>query len=184
MQMERTPIADVAVLTPKMVRDDRGFFSEVFSARLFNEAFGGWTFVQDNHSWSVAPGTIRGLHFQTEPHAQGKLVRVTRGRVFDVAVDLRRSSPTFGRHVAVELSAENWKQVWIPPGFAHGFCSLEQDCEVLYKVTAPYARAHDFGLAFDDPDLGISWPSQCGQPTLSERDRTHPRLRDLVHAFA
>lgn len=183
MQIEPTAISDVAILTPKRFGDDRGFFSEVFSAKSFAEHFGPTQFVQDNHSWSAQAGTIRGLHFQSPPHAQGKLVRVVRGRIIDVAVDIRRSSPTFGRHVAVELSAENWRQLWIPPGFAHGFCTLEPDCEVLYKVTEFYAPQHDFGLAFDDPALGIAWPVAPQEAVLSEKDRRHPRLADLTHAF-
>lgn len=183
MDFERTTLPDIAVLTPKRFGDGRGFFSEVFSTRAFTATFGDWTFVQDNHSLSAAAGTIRGLHFQTEPHAQGKLVRVTRGSVLDVAVDLRRSSPTFGQHVSIELSAANWRQIWIPPGFAHGFCTLEPDTEVVYKVTAFYAPAHDFGMAFDDPALGIAWPVESGAAVLSDKDRRHPRLQDLEHVF-
>ena len=183
MQIERTSLPDVAIVTPKRFGDDRGFFSEVFNARTFAAEFGAMTFVQDNHSWSSAAGVIRGLHFQTEPHAQGKLVRVARGRVLDVAVDIRRSSPTFGQHVAVELSAENWRQLWVPPGFAHGFCTLEPNCEVLYKVTNFYASTNDFGLAFDDPALGIAWPVDPGKAVLSDKDKKHPRLSDLTHVF-
>lgn len=183
LDMERTAIPDVVVLTPKRFGDDRGFFSEVFKSDSFREMLGDWSFVQDNHSLSPASGTIRGLHFQTEPHAQGKLVRVARGRVLDVAVDIRRSSPTFGRHVAVELSAANWKQLWVPPGFAHGFCTLDPDSEVLYKVTGYYAPANDFGLAFDDPALGIAWPVDPAAAVLSDKDRKHPRLADLTYAF-
>ena len=184
MDLEQTAIPDVVVVTPRRFGDDRGFFSEVYKAPTFDAAFGPKIFVQDNQSLSAQPGTVRGLHFQTEPHAQGKLVRVIRGSVLDVAVDLRRSSPTFGRHVAVELSAANWKQLWIPPGFAHGFCTLEPDTEVLYKVTSLYAPTHDFGLAFDDPALGIAWPVAPGDAVLSDKDRKHPRLQDLPHGFA
>lgn len=183
VEIERTAIPDVAILKPSKHGDQRGFFSEVYSARAFAEHFGAWDFVQDNHSASAAAGTVRGLHFQAEPHAQGKLVRVVRGRLIDVAVDIRRSSPTFGRHVAVELSAANWRQLWVPPGFAHGFCSLEPDTEVLYKVTAHYAPGHDFGLAYDDPELGIAWPVAPERMVLSDRDRKNPSLRDLPHAF-
>lgn len=183
MDFERTALPDVAVITPRRFGDERGFFSEVFSTRAFAAAFGEWTFVQDNHSLSATTGTIRGLHFQTQPHAQGKLVRVTRGSVLDVAVDIRRASPTFGQHVAVELSAANWKQAWIPPGFAHGFCTLEPDTEVIYKVTAFYAPTHDFGLAFDDPALGIAWPVDSEAAVLSDKDRKHPRLQGLADAF-
>ena len=183
MDIERTALPDVAILSPRRFGDDRGFFSEVYKTSTFDAAFGPHVFVQDNHSWSAKIGTIRGLHFQTEPHAQGKLIRVTRGRILDVAVDIRRSSPTFGQHVAVELSAANWKQLWIPPGFAHGFCTLEADSELHYKVTSLYAPTHDFGLAFDDPDLAIAWPVNLDDAILSDKDRKHPRLADLPHAF-
>jgi dTDP-4-dehydrorhamnose 3,5-epimerase len=140
--------------------------------------------VQDNHSLSTNVGVIRGLHFQTPPFAQDKLVRVVRGRGLDVVVDLRRSSPTFGEHVAVELSAANWRQLFIPIGFAHGFCTLEPNIEVLYKVTNFYSAANDRGLAFDNPDLNIAWPLPIGQAQLSNKDRQWPRLRDLVDIFA
>jgi dTDP-4-dehydrorhamnose 3,5-epimerase len=183
MDIQRTALPDVVVVTPKRFGDDRGFFSEVFNAKAFTEALGDVTFVQDNHSLSATPGTLRGLHYQTEPHAQGKLVRCARGRILDVAVDIRRSSPTFGQHVAVELSAENWSQLWVPPGFAHGFCTLVPDCEVLYKVTALYAPANDCGIAWDDPDLGIAWPVKAGEATLSAKDGKHPRLKDQPHVF-
>ncbi len=182
MIIESTEIPDVKIVTPRRFSDERGFFSEVFSARAF-EQVENRPFVQDNHSWSAHPYTIRGLHFQIAPRAQGKLVRVSRGRVLDVAVDIRRSSPTFGKHVAVELSAENWRQLWVPTGFAHGFCSLEPDSEVLYKVTDYYSAEHDFGLAFDDPKLGIEWPIASDQAILSDKDRKHPRLAALTHAF-
>jgi dTDP-4-dehydrorhamnose 3,5-epimerase len=180
--IEATDIPDVKIVTPRRFADDRGFFSEVFSARAF-EPVEKRPFVQDNHSWSAHPFTIRGLHFQTAPRAQGKLVRVARGRVLDVAVDIRRSSASFGKHVAVELSAANWRQLWVPVGFAHGFCTLEPDSEVLYKVTDYYAAEHDFGLAFDDPDLGIPWPVASDQAILSDKDRKHPRLAALTETF-
>jgi len=184
MQFEDTEIPAVKIVTPKKHGDARGFFSEVYKQSDWIGAGLDYTFVQDNHSFSAPVGTLRGLHFQTPPFAQDKLVRVIRGRILDVAVDIRRSSPTFGKHVAVELSAENWRQLLIPIGFAHGFVTLEPDTEVLYKVTALYSPAHDRGLAFDDPDLGIDWLLPAGGPMLSEKDRHWPRLRDLTEAFA
>jgi dTDP-4-dehydrorhamnose 3,5-epimerase len=181
--IEPTAIEAVKIITPRRFGDARGWFSEVYSKKLFGEAGIELDFVQDNHSASSTKGTLRGLHFQTPPFAQDKLVRVTRGRILDVAVDLRRSSPTFGQHVAVELSQENGRQLLVPVGFAHGFCTLEDDTEVLYKVTNYYAPAHDFGLAWDDPELGIAWPVPPDQAILSDKDRKHPRLADLPWLF-
>ena len=183
IEVEPTAIPDVVLVKPKRFGDARGFFSEVYNERSFAAAGLPTAFVQDNHSWSAQAGTIRGLHFQSPPHGQAKLVRVVRGRVLDVAVDLRRASPTFGQHVAVELSAENWYQLLIPEGFAHGFCTLEPDCEVLYKVSGFYAPAHDHGLAFDDPALAISWPVAPADAVLSDKDRRHPRLAELPAVF-
>jgi dTDP-4-dehydrorhamnose 3,5-epimerase len=183
MLVEDTAIPAVKIVTPKKFGDHRGFFSEVYSAKAWREAGLDYQFVQDNHSYSAEAGVIRGLHFQTEPFGQTKLVRVARGRVRDVAVDLRRGSPTFGRHVAVELSAANWRQLLVPVGFAHGFCALEPDCEVLYKVTNVYSPAHDKGLAFDDPALGIDWGVDFSRAVLSDKDRKHPRLADLGPQF-
>ena len=182
MNVERTEIPEVKIMTPRRLSDGRGFFSEVFSVREFS-AIDSPAFVQDNHSLSSRSFTIRGLHFQINPRAQGKLVRVARGRVLDIAVDIRRSSPTFGKYVAVELSAENWRQLWVPIGFAHGFCTLEPDTEVLYKVTDYYSAEHDRGLAFDDPDLAIPWPVSSDAAILSEKDRGHPRLASLGEFF-
>lgn len=183
LDIEPTAIPDVKILTPKRFDDGRGFFSEVYNRKRYEEAGVTLDFVQDNHSLSETVGTIRGLHFQTAPFAQDKLVRVVRGRILDVTVDLRRSSPTYGRHVAAELSAENWRQLLVPIGFAHGFCTLEPETEVLYKVTNYYSAAHDRGLAFDDPALGIEWPVAPGDAVLSEKDRQHPRLADLPACF-
>lgn len=182
MQIEASAIRDVKILTPSKHSDARGFFSEVYNAAALADHGIEVRFVQDNHSRSAEVGTLRGLHFQAPPFAQNKLIRVTRGRIFDVAVDLRRASPTFGRHVALELSAENWRQLFVPVGFAHGFCTLEPDTEVVYKVTDYYAPAHDCGLAWDDPDLAIEWPLQDAR-VLSERDARHPRLKDLGSPF-
>ena len=183
MQVEDTAIAAVKIVTPKKHGDSRGFFSEVYNKSAFEREGLHYAFVQDNHSFSATVGTLRGLHFQTPPFAQDKLLRVSRGRILDVAVDVRRSSATFGRYVAVELSADNWRQVLIPIGFAHGFVTLEPDTEVLYKTTAPYSPAHDRGVAWDDPDIGIAWPMPAGGPTVSDRDRRWPRLKDAPELF-
>ncbi len=178
MLVEETAIPGVKIITPKKFGDHRGFFSETYNRRAAAEAGIHLEFIQDNHSRSAEAGTVRGLHFQSAPYAQDKLVRVPRGRILDVAVDLRRSSPTFGRHVAVELSADNWRQLLIPIGFAHGLCTLEPDTEVLYKVTNYYSPTHDHGLAFDDPALGIAWPIDPAEAILSDKDRRLPRLAD------
>ncbi len=183
MLVENTAIPDVKIITTKRFGDHRGFFSETYSRRAAAEAGVDLEFVQDNHSRSAEVGTVRGLHFQSAPFAQDKLVRVTHGRILDVAVDIRRSSPTFGRHVAVELSQENWRQLLVPIGFAHGFCTLEPDTEVLYKVTNYYSPAHDHGLAFDDPALGIAWSVEAGRAILSDKDRQHPRLAECTPLF-
>ena len=183
MQVEETAIPAVKIVTPKKHGDVRGFFSEVYNRAAWEEAGLSFTFVQDNHSFSAAIGTLRGLHFQTAPLAQAKLVRVSRGRIFDVAIDIRRSSPTFGHYVGVELSAENWRQALIPIGFAHGFVTLEPDTEVLYKTTALYSPANDHGVAWDDPDIGIAWPLPGGGATLSDKDRRLPRLKDVDELF-
>jgi dTDP-4-dehydrorhamnose 3,5-epimerase len=183
MQIEATAIPEVKIVTPKKHGDARGFFSEVYKQSDWQAAGLDLVFVQENHSYSASVGTLRGLHFQTAPFAQAKVIRVLRGRIFDVVVDIRHSSPTFGAHVAVELSAENWRQLLAPIGFAHGFVTLEPDTEVLYKVTALYSPPNDRGLSWDDPDLGIAWPLPRDRVTLSDKDRTWPRLRDLVEIF-
>jgi dTDP-4-dehydrorhamnose 3,5-epimerase len=176
-------LKDVIVIQPARIGDARGWFSETFNSRLYAEAGIPADFVQDNESRSEAMGTLRGLHFQLPPYAQAKLVRCTRGRILDVIVDIRHGSPTFGQHTRVELSAEDGAQVYVPVGFAHGFCTLEPDCEISYKVTAYYAPECDRGLAFDDPSLGIQWPFPPEQLVLSDRDRKHPRLADLGEVF-
>ncbi|MEA2936083.1 MAG: dTDP-4-dehydrorhamnose 3,5-epimerase [Variibacter sp.] len=183
IEFEPTALTDVVLVKPKRLRDERGFFSEVYSRRDFAEAGLSMDFVQDNHSCSAQRGTIRGLHFQTAPFAQDKLVRVTRGAILDVAVDLRRSSATFGQHVAVELSARHWTQLLVPVGFAHGFCTLEPDTEVLYKVSNYYSAEHDHGLAWDDPALRIEWPVEAKEAALSDKDRSHPSLFELPAYF-
>ncbi len=182
--VEPTALPDVKIIQPKRFGDHRGFFSETYSRPAFAEAGITLDFVQDNHSLSAALGTLRGLHFQAPPFAQDKLVRVPRGRILDVAVDIRVSSPDFGRFVAVVLSAENWRQMLVPAGFAHGFITLEPGTEVIYKVSAAYSAEHDRGLAFDDPALGIDWGLPAERLTLSDKDRRHPRLADLPRYFA
>jgi dTDP-4-dehydrorhamnose 3,5-epimerase len=183
MIVEETALAGVKIITPRKQGDHRGFFSETHNQRVFEQAGIALQFVQDNHSLSAEVGTIRGLHFQSPPFAQDKLVRVIRGAILDVVVDIRASSPTFGKHVTVELSAENWRQLLVPTGFAHGFCTLETDTEVLYKVTNYYSATSDLGLAWDDPALGIVWPVAPDQAILSNKDRTHPLLKDLASIF-
>lgn len=183
LHVEATALPDVKIIQPKKFGDHRGFFSETYNQQVFREAGIDLIFVQDNHSLSAAVGTLRGLHFQSPPFAQDKLIRVPRGRILDIAVDIRTSSPDFGKAVAVELSAENWLQVLVPAGFAHGFVTLEPDTEVLYKVSAPYAPSHDHGLAFDDPALGIDWGLPPERLILSEKDRRHPLLADLPRYF-
>jgi dTDP-4-dehydrorhamnose 3,5-epimerase len=181
--VEPLAIPDVKIVRPKKFGDARGFFSETYSAAAFAEAGIPDVFVQDNHSFSAAAGTVRGLHFQRNPRAQAKLVRVTRGRILDVAVDLRRSSPTFGKWVGAEISAEAWNQIYVPVGFAHGFCTLEPDTEIAYKVTDTYAPAEDGGVFWQDEDLAIDWPIAPHQAILSDKDRVLPRLRDLPPLF-
>ena len=176
-------LADVKLIIPRIHRDTRGFFSETYNRRSLIAAGMRMEFVQDNHILSSEAGTLRGLHFQTPPHAQGKLVRVTRGSIFDVAVDIRVGSPTFGEHVSATLSAENWMQIWIPTGYAHGYCTLEPDTEVIYKVTDYYAPDCDRGIKWDDDALGIKWPVDRDTVKLSEKDRIQPALKDMAPAF-
>jgi len=176
-------IADVKLIAPRIFRDARGFFSETFNASAFAKAGIEAQFVQDNHSLSVEKGVVRGLHFQTPPHAQDKLVRVVRGAILDVAVDIRRGSPTYGRHVSAVISAENWEQIFIPKGFAHGFCTLEPNTEVIYKVTSLYAPESDKGLQWNDPALAIDWPVTADTAVLSAKDAVQPGLADLPAYF-
>jgi len=183
MQVCPTAIADVKIIKTRKYGDHRGFFSETYNRKAFAEAGVDMDFVQDNHSLSAEPGVIRGLHFQIPPFAQDKLVRVVRGSVFDVAVDLRRSSVSFGQHVSVVLSAQEWNQVLVPRGFAHGFCTLEPDTEVIYKVTNYYSPENDRGLFWADPALGIAWPIVAEAAVLSEKDKRQPRLAELKEFF-
>ncbi|MGC2126722.1 MAG: dTDP-4-dehydrorhamnose 3,5-epimerase [Methylovirgula sp.] len=183
LNVEAAEIPDIKIITVRKIEDRRGFLSEVYARRAFADSGLDFDFVQDNHSSSAKPGTLRGLHFQIPPFAQVKLVRVIRGRVLDVAVDLRRTSPTFGRHCAIGLSADNWKQVLVPVGFAHGYLTLEPDTEVIYKVTNYHAPAHERGLAWNDPALAIDWRIDADRVILSDRDRKHPRLAALPGYF-
>ncbi len=177
MKVTPTAIPDVLIIEPKVFGDERGFFLESFNQKAFNEATGlDVNFVQDNHSRS-AQGVLRGLHYQVQK-PQGKLVRVVRGAVFDVAVDIRKSSPTFGQWVGEVLSAENHKQLWVPPGFAHGFLVMSDSADFLYKTTDYYAPQHERCIAWDDPDVGIQWPEVGMQPQLSTKDRGGACLRD------
>ncbi|NDG47882.1 MAG: dTDP-4-dehydrorhamnose 3,5-epimerase [Rhodospirillales bacterium] len=180
MNLTRFDIAGPVLIEPRRFTDARGFFSEVWKASSHAEIGITTSFVQDNHSLSRLKGTVRGLHFQRPPTAQGKLVRCTRGAILDVAVDIRRGSPSFGKFVAVELSAENGLQLWIPRGFAHGLCTLTEDTEVLYKVDAPYDPATDSAIRFDDPAIGIPWPVPPGEALLSDKDRAAPMLADAA----
>ncbi|MBF8776591.1 dTDP-4-dehydrorhamnose 3,5-epimerase [Pseudomonas fulva] len=180
--MKAIPLAipEVFLFTPRVFGDERGFFYESFNARVFNEIIGQQaTFVQDNHSRSTR-GVLRGLHYQLPPHAQGKLVRVVKGEVFDVAVDIRRSSPTFGKWVGAQLSAQNHNQLWIPPGFAHGFVTLSETAEFLYKTTDFYSPQSERCIAWDDPDIAIDWPIDYS-PSLSAKDRLGAALYKAKH---
>jgi dTDP-4-dehydrorhamnose 3,5-epimerase len=184
MKVEALAIPEVLLLSPRQFGDDRGFFSETFNAKQFLEATGiEDAFVQDNHSLSRQRGVIRGLHCQVAPNVQGKLIRCVRGAIWDVAVDARVGSPTFGKWVAAELSAENWQQLWIPGGFLHAFCTLEPDSEVIYKVTGDYDKASEAGVIWNDPDLALPWPVPADEVQLSEKDQQLPRLRDAGTLF-
>jgi len=179
MQVTPTAIPDVLLIEPRVFGDERGFFYESFNQRAFDAAIGRpIVFVQDNHSRS-AKGVLRGLHFQLAPHAQGKLVRVTQGSVYDVAVDIRRDSPTFGRWVGIELSGTNHRQLWIPPGLAHGFLVTSESADFLYKTTDYYQPAAERALRWDDPTLAIAWPDIGMDPTLSAKDAQAAGLDSL-----
>ena len=183
MQVTSTEISDIKIIRPKRHGDARGFFSEVFREDVLHEHGIDVRFIQENHSLSVEAGVVRGLHFQVPPCAQSKLLRVVAGAIFDVVVDLRHSSPTWGRHVAVRLSAAEWNQLFVPAGFAHGFCTLEPNTEVVYKVDGYYSAEHDRGLLWNDPALAIAWPVGVASAVLSDRDRRHPTLAELPQYF-
>jgi dTDP-4-dehydrorhamnose 3,5-epimerase len=183
MDVVALDIPEVKLITPRRFADTRGFFSEVYVRRRFHDCGILDDFVQENQSMSRAAGTLRGLHLQLPPHPQAKLVRCVRGRIWDVAVDLRAKSPTYRHWVAAELSPENWSQLYVPVGFAHGFLTLEPDTEVIYQVTAYYAPECDLGVAWDDPDLGVAWPLDGRTPVLSDKDQRQPRLKDVTIPF-
>jgi len=183
LDVQPLEIPDVKIISPKKHLDSRGFFSETYNKKTFAEAGIVLDFVQDNHSLSPQIGTLRGLHYQGHPFAQDKLVRVVSGRILDVAVDIRRSSRTFGKWVKAEIAAEKWNQILIPAGFAHAICTLEANTQLIYKVTNYYSAQHDFGIRWNDPDLAIEWPFPEHQLLISEKDKRQPLLRDVVTGF-
>jgi len=184
MKIEPLSVPDVLLITPPRFGDDRGYFSETYSAPKLAEAGIALTFVQDNQSFSRQKGTVRGLHCQVAPRAQGKLVRVLRGAIWDVAVDARPGSPTFGQHAAAALTGDNGSQLWVPPGFLHGFCTLEPDTEVAYKVTEVYDRASERGVFWRDETLALPWPVSPADALLSDKDQVLPGWAAAAHWFA
>jgi dTDP-4-dehydrorhamnose 3,5-epimerase len=176
-------IPDVFIFTPKRFGDERGFFQETFNRALIEPMTGPLDWVQDNHSRSNAKGVVRGLHFQVPPFAQDKLVRCIRGAILDVAVDIRHGSPTFGRHVSACLTASGGEQIFVPRGFAHGFATLEEGCEVAYKVSNYYSASHDRSVRWNDPAIGIDWGIEEAEAILSPKDAAAPLLADLVVCF-
>lgn len=183
MRVEETALPDVRILHLRPHGDARGLFVETYDRALFARHGIAEEFVQDAVSRSSRPGVVRGLHFQAPPCAQAKLVRATHGRIFDVVVDLRRGRPSFGRHMAIELVADDWRWLYIPAGFAHGFCALSADVEIAYKLSAPYSPDRQRGLLWNDPALGIAWPTGGAEAILTERDKAWPTLKDLPAAF-
>lgn len=180
MEIRKLGIEGVLEIVPRKFGDSRGFFSETYSARRFAEAGLDIGWVQDNQSFSAEKGVLRGLHFQLAPFAQDKLIRVLRGSIFDVAVDLRQGSASYGKWVSAVLSAEAWNQILIPKGFAHGFLTLEPNVEVFYKVSAPYAPEHDRGIRWNDPDIAVAWPLEGREPVLSAKDAAAPFLAGIA----
>jgi len=183
MEIRTFDIPDLKLVVPRRFTDVRGAFTETWNDQVFRETIANAGFVQDNQSISAKKGTIRGLHFQKPPYAQGKLIRLLRGSILDIAVDIRRGSPTYGEHVAVMLDATDGEQLWVPEGFLHGFCTLEDETEVFYKVTSYYSSSHDAGVLWSDQDLHIQWPVDPESAVLSEKDQKHPPLRDLPDFF-
>ncbi|MBC8053344.1 MAG: dTDP-4-dehydrorhamnose 3,5-epimerase [Sphingobacteriaceae bacterium] len=182
MNFIETSIPNLLIIEPKVWKDDRGYFFENFNKKIFQDAGITADFVQDNQSFSHR-GTLRGLHGQANPFAQGKLVRVIQGSVIDIAVDIRKDSPTYGQHVSVELSAENFKMLWIPPGFLHGFATLEDNTVFSYKVTNLYNKASEIGVIWNDPELGINWGLKDEEIILSEKDKVLPLFREFTSPF-
>jgi dTDP-4-dehydrorhamnose 3,5-epimerase len=182
-RVEATPLEGVLQIVPRRFSDDRGYFCETYNSQVFERVGVGCVFIQDNQSLSHRVNTVRGLHFQTPPFAQTKLIRVVRGAIYDVAVDVRRGSPTYGQSFGVTLTAENARQLLVPTGFAHGFCTLEPDTEVLYKVSAPYSREHERGLKWNDPALAVAWPVNENEVVILDRDRDLPDLSVLPEYF-
>ena len=183
MNIEATEIHDVKIITPQKWGDQRGFFSETYSSEKLKAEGVDLEFCQDNHSFSQDSGTLRGLHFQIAPFAQDKLLRVTKGSIFDVAVDIRNGSPSFGSWVGRVISAELWNQLLIPAGFAHGFCTIAPDTEVQYKVSAIYSLENERGIAWNDPDIAIEWPLNERAPILSDKDKQYPLLSEIPSYF-
>jgi dTDP-4-dehydrorhamnose 3,5-epimerase len=183
VNVEPLAIPDVKLLTPAKFGDERGFFSETWQQERFAAVGIPGPFIQDNHALSTQRGVVRGLHLQVAPNPQGKLLRVVRGAIWDVVVDVRRGSAHFGRFVAAELSAENWRQLWVPPGFLHGYCTLTEVTEVIYKVTGRYDRAAERGVIWNDPDLALPWPVDPAAALLSAKDLELPRLADCPDWF-
>ncbi len=183
MQVSQLSIPDIKILTPVKHGDNRGFFSEIYNRETLLDAGIDMDFVQENYSWSADVHTVRGLHFQTGNYQQDKLVQVVRGAILDVAVDLRRSSPSYGRYVSAEISAANWQQILVPRGFAHGFITLQADTHVMYRVTAHYSPEHDSGIRWNDPDIGIDWGISADQAVLSNKDANLPFLADCATLF-
>jgi dTDP-4-dehydrorhamnose 3,5-epimerase len=183
VRIEALEIAAVKLITPPRFKDGRGFFSETWNQSRFAEAGIPGPFVQDNHAMSHGTGILRGLHCQIGPNAQGKLVRCLRGAIYDAVVDVRQGSPSFGKYAGAVISAENWSQMWVPVGFLHAYCTLTEETEVVYKVTAAYAKAAERGVIWNDPDIGINWPVTADSVILSDKDKALPRLRDLQGLF-
>ena len=183
MEVLAAAIPEVKIIKPARHADQRGFFSETYNKKALEQAGIRMEFVQDNHSLSVEKSVVRGLHYQTQPFAQDKLLRVVRGALFDVAVDLRRGSPNFGKHVSAVLSADEWNQILIPQGFAHGFATLQPNTEVIYKVSNYYSPKNDTGLFWADPELDIEWPVSEAEAILSEKDKRLPRFSEVKEFF-